>query len=161
MNSIAFAVLLAAAPAPAQPDRNVDDDLKQVLAIDDEIAAIGRNAATLAGNRGARFDEINSLKLRYPEIEIPPNATVADVVKALRKVRAARAAQAMPAMEARVRQANDAYCKARAALFAKRTEMEATDDYKRMSLDDRLALRRAIDDLIAANKPDGLDCDAR
>jgi NCAIR mutase (PurE)-related protein len=156
--SLLLAAPFVLAQAPADQDKQLQTGLADVSAIDDELASITKSQAELTKSRAARLDEITSLRTRYPEISLADTSSPAEIYRALFAVRTARAKLVMPIVEQKKRIAEAQYCEARSGLIAKRAEMEASGAYKRLTLAERLELRRnfdaVIDDQSVAKCPD-------
>ena len=126
--------------------------------IDAELKSITENQVKLTRSAAARKDEITSLQTRYPEIVLTPASSVNDIYHALYLVRVGRAAKIKPIAHAKLRASNQRFCDSLRDLTASWEKLQTDDGYKRLGLDDRLTLRKALDDTIAS-KPPSLNCD--
>lgn len=142
---------------PAQ-DAQIKRVLREIVEMDDELKAIQANQQTLENNAAARRDEYRSLITRYPGISISPESSTSDMYRALHDYRMKRAATVKPLVDEQSRDANAKMCAALKNLKDDRDRLEASDDYKRTKLQDRIDLRKAFDDLIAETMTEGDPC---
>lgn len=141
---------LAAAQITPVQEAQVKRVLAEVVEMDEELQAIQRNQEVLKTSPAARRDEYHSLLTRYPGIAITPSSTPAEMYRALYRYRMQRAATVKPLVEEQVRHSRVRSCEALRKLQKGRADLEASDGYRRAKLQDRLELRKAFDDLIAA-----------
>ena len=140
-------VLLAFQLTPGQ-EADLASGLKDLAAIDTELLAITEHQDALRKSRAARLDEIASLKSRYPEILLTEAMSLEQIYKALYAVRMGRAAKLKPLAVEKKRAAHLELCRSRAKVLETRVQIEASDEYKRLSLADRLEWRSSMDALI-------------
>lgn len=146
---LATVAALALSQVTPADDARLQAGLEEIKQIDAELSTIRQNRSFLATSKAARDDELSSLRLRYPEIAFPPHPSVDDIYQSLYVVRMERAKMLLPIARAKQRQINDQLCERLAAIEQSRRELEGTDGYKRASLQDRIELRKSLDDLIA------------
>lgn len=154
-----FLLPLLIAAAPPTPMDAGDAAFRDWRLIDEEAKTVASNAGVLAKSKAARRDEIISLRTRFPDIAVTDDASTAEILKSLQVLRAAHLEKARPILEASAKAAHDAACGARRALIQKWDELQAVDDYKRLSLDERLNLREALDALLAEHDDPDHPCD--
>lgn len=123
--------------------------LAQLAEIDKEDAAIAANERELNASAALLDEERSSLLLRFPGIQIPPGSDVSAMRKHLRAYRQAQGATVLPIVERDRQLAHERLCAQKAQLEATRAKLEATDGYKRATLEERMELRRAFDNLYA------------
>lgn len=154
----ALALIIIAAAVVPQQEARLEAGIAEINAIDDELASITKHEAELTRSRAARVDEITSLRARYPDMKLAETATPAQIYTALHSVRIRLAKELLPITLAKKREADENLCRARQGLIEKRAELEGSEDYKKLSLDQRLALRHDLDAVIDA--PSGVICDS-
>jgi hypothetical protein len=139
--------LLAFQLTPSQ-DATLAAGLKDLAAIDAEVVAITEHQDVLRKSRAARLDEVASLEARYREIVLTDAMSIEQIYKALYAVRRGRAARLKPLALEKGRAAHVEFCRARAKVQETRARIEASDEYKKLSLADRLAWRGSVDGLM-------------
>lgn len=152
---------IATAQITPEQDAQVKRVLREVLEIDEELKAIQSNQQTLETNKAARRDEYRSLMARYPGIKLAPESTTTEMYGALYRYRMTRAATIKPLVEEQLRASRIKTCTALRELEAGRAKIEATDEYKQAKLQDRIELRKALDDVIAEAKSEGDPCSVK
>jgi hypothetical protein len=150
MLTIIMSLLLVAQVAPVTPEEeaHVKAVLKEVVAIDEELDTIRRNEGVLRKSTAARREEISSLLLRYPKLPITSDSSIEEVYSALYRHRMDRGKSVLPITQRQIDQSQQAACVALDGLMASRRELEASDDYKKVPLQQRLDLRKAFDDVL-------------
>jgi hypothetical protein len=128
--------------------------LAEVRAMDEELAAISRNQAALNKSLPARRDEVVSLRTRFPGIAVPDSPVNTTIIfNALRDQRMARAAVAKPILVRMIAESKAKACTSAAEVDKLWREYQATDDYKRSTLEERLAFRKKMEGFAIESRP--------
>lgn len=149
-------VMLVAPMAQAQTADSPEftKAMAELTSISNEIQEVASNQSALNKSLAARNDEMASLLVRFPGIEIPKDPTTVQLHDALRAHLAAKLNRYRPIINETMAATKQAACDARKESDKARAAYEATDDYKRSSLSERLAWRQEYEKSAATSDGD-------
>lgn len=142
-------LLAMAMQLTAEQEATLKAGIADIKLMDQELNDIQANGAELQKSKAAREAEIAVLKRRYPEIEIPSGATVAQFYRALYNARIARSTKLRPLAQESMRVARASACRAAKELFVTTKEVEDQGALDNMTLAERLDWRRKMDAVTA------------